>query len=319
VRYAFLLLLRTKRYGKLSHFCQQAVCDADARITYFSMMCAGSTHDSFAFSCDPVFKRLREGGDAFATLTAKDASGRPKGFHLVGDEAYVAGETLATPWRSSACVDGPGEDGVGRRDARIAYNFFHSSARITVERSFGILTRRWLILKRPYGGSMEHTNHAPSLARTLLVCVQLVSALRARGARHPTAERARAPCSQHNLIIERGDSKKITYLSSDVSGRYEHEHGHHGARRRNHRGEDADVALHTFLTSPDEHLPGIEGAPAWAVAGEEDYDESLWDPAYVKEHAAGHTVTNDCGPRQATTLYFQDRKIMRPTDQHWLP
>ena len=138
----------------------QGVCDSDCRITYFSMDNVGSTHDSLAWSRDAMSKRMSLGGDAFDALA-------PLGLHLVGDEAYTAGATMATPWSGRSCTG-------DSRTARLAYNYYHSAARITIERTFGQLTKRFLLLKRPYGGKDVHTAYAPGLLLILRVCVKLV-------------------------------------------------------------------------------------------------------------------------------------------------
>ena len=139
----------------------QAVCDAHARITYFSMDYAGSTHDSLAFSmCDVAQTKILMRGDVYSMLVSN-------GYHLVGDEAYTAGHTLSTPWTGRACHGIP---------SRLAYNYYHSAARITIERAFGQLTKRYLILKRPFQGSVVCGHHAPGLLRVLRVCVKLVRA-----------------------------------------------------------------------------------------------------------------------------------------------
>jgi hypothetical protein len=142
----------------------QAVCDADARFTHVSMLCVGSTHDSFAWSLDPLAQRMALGGDKHSSLVEGE-------YHLVGDEAYAATHTMSVPWTARSCDEHP---------ARLAYNYYQSAARITIERAFGQLTRRWLILKRPYNGRLESTDFANGLLRVLRVCMKLVRAREGR-------------------------------------------------------------------------------------------------------------------------------------------
>lgn len=139
----------------------QGVCDSEARITYFSMKFVGSTHDSYAWSRDSLARRVASGGDAFEFLSTH-------GYHLIGDEAYTAGATFATPWSSRSCKD------PASREERLAYNYYHSAARITIERTFGQLTKRFLLLKRPFSGDLEQTPHAPGLLLVVRCCVKLV-------------------------------------------------------------------------------------------------------------------------------------------------
>lgn len=154
----------------------QAVCDADCRFTHVSMLCVGSTHDSFAWAQDRLAQRIEEGGDLYHRLVMED-------LWIAGDEAYSAAHTLATPWTSRSCQTPE------TRAARLAYNYYHSSARITIERAFGQLTKRYLLLKRPYTGEMAGTDNAPGLWLILRTCMKLVSKRSARPAR---ARRAHA-------------------------------------------------------------------------------------------------------------------------------
>ena len=60
-----------------------------------------------------------------------------RGHFIVGDDAYAASFTMVTPY-------------AGRQSdvARDCFNYWQSSARTAIEQSFGMLTRRWLLLKR---------------------------------------------------------------------------------------------------------------------------------------------------------------------------
>ena len=184
------------------------------------------------------------------------------GYHLVGDEAYTAGATLATPWSGRSCE---GE----ARQSRLAYNYYHSSARITIERTFGQLCRRFLILKRPYGGTLEQTKYAPGLLLVLRCCVKL-----------------------HNMGVDRGQYGKVMVHTPDLTGKAEHGTR---ARQANHLGQSANVADHTLLTSPNDWLHGDEArGNAWAP-GERyvtpdgvEHSPSLYDPEYLRQQSAGH-------------------------------
>ena len=59
------------------------------------------------------------------------------GFTFVGDNAYVKKHFMATPLKG---VRGRYED---------VYNFYLSQLRITIERAFGVLVHRWVILRAP--------------------------------------------------------------------------------------------------------------------------------------------------------------------------
>ena len=262
----------------------QGVCDADCRITYFSMRCVGSTHDSYAWSNDPLMKSMATGGEHYEKLKAL-------GLHLVGDEAYTAGATLATPWSGRSCV---GDD----RDSRLAYNYYHSSARITIERTFGQLCRRFLILKRSYGGDLVQTDYAPGLLLILRCCVKL-----------------------HNMGVDRGKYGKVMVHTPDMTGKPEQGER---ARQANHRGDLENLAAHTLLTSPNAWLLGEEANGNAFPTGLKyktpdgvEHEPSLYDPEYLRQQSAGHRKSDDCATRQATTLHMKTMKIQRPTPVHW--
>lgn len=100
----------------------QAVASADYKFTFVSATHAGSTHDSTAFQATTLHTLLRK-----HTL--------PSWAHLVCDDAYGLDDHLLTPYSGSALTT--------RQDS---YNYYHSSCRIVVEQSFGILVNRWGIL-----------------------------------------------------------------------------------------------------------------------------------------------------------------------------
>ena len=216
---------------------------------------------------------------------------RRLGYHLVGDEAYTAGATLATPWSGRSCE---GE----ARQSRLAYNYYHSSARITIERTFGQLCRRFLILKRPYGGTLEQTKYAPGLLLVLRCCVKL-----------------------HNMGVDRGQYGKVMVHTPDLTGKAEHGTR---ARQANHLGQSANVADHTLLTSPNDWLDGDEArGNAWPP-GERfvtpdgvDHTPSLYDPEYLRQQSAGHRKSDDCAVRLAHTQHMKLVNLQRPTALHW--
>lgn len=175
----------------------QGICDASYRITYASIARApGAVHDSFAWSLDPMHKRLH--GDSTTAAMLKR-----RGFYLIGDDAYPASHTLAVPW--------PGKHGA--HTPQCAYNYHHSSARIAIEQTFGMLSRKWLLLKRPFEGSLRRTPHSAGICLTVHVCCKLVRAAvcpRARAARHRTdCPRTSVVAAQlrHRLQARRGSGR----------------------------------------------------------------------------------------------------------------
>lgn len=100
----------------------QAVVDSDYRFLCYSARCVGSTHDSLAHAVSSLGQYL-------------EAGNLRNEFWIAGDEAYVCSESLITPVPASQASDW--ED---------AFNFWHSSLRMHVEQSFGMLVAKWRIL-----------------------------------------------------------------------------------------------------------------------------------------------------------------------------
>jgi len=112
----------------------QAFCDAWCRICILECIAPGATHDLTAYTNGPCFETL------LADL--------PDYYHFILDEAYksIKDGKHITPF--------PGDDikkeiSKGHHNAANAMRTFNKifcSDRITIERAFGILVRRWAIL-----------------------------------------------------------------------------------------------------------------------------------------------------------------------------
>ena len=112
----------------------QAVCDANLKFTFAGIDCYGSTHDSEAFQKSDLYERLSKGL-------------LPYEFHILGDDAYSLADYLLTPYPAVAH---------GLDAASDAFNFYHSKARITIERAFGVLVARWGVLWRALRASLKN-------------------------------------------------------------------------------------------------------------------------------------------------------------------
>lgn len=101
----------------------QAVVDSNYRFLCFSAVCRGSTHDSLAHAVSSLGRYLEDGrlGEQF---------------WIAGDEAYLCSESLITPIPASQASD-----------VDDAFNFYHSSLRMHVEQAFGILVKKFRLLK----------------------------------------------------------------------------------------------------------------------------------------------------------------------------
>ena len=136
----------------------QGICDARYRITYASIgRTPGAVHDSYAWSRDPLHKRIHGEGPTNSMLMRY-------GYYLIGDDAYRTSHTLAAPWPGKWGADSP----------QCCYNYNHSSARIAVEQTFGMLCRKWLVLKRPFEGNLRRTKRCAGIHQTIHACMKLV-------------------------------------------------------------------------------------------------------------------------------------------------
>lgn len=106
----------------------QAICDHDLNFEWVEIKWPGATSDYMAWICCWLCKILE---DNIVTKILLD------GFTIVGDNAYVKKKYMAVPLKGTRC---------GHEDA---YNFYLLQLRITIERAFGVLVHRWVILRAP--------------------------------------------------------------------------------------------------------------------------------------------------------------------------
>jgi hypothetical protein len=102
----------------------QAVCDAHKRFTYCAIDMPGSTHDSRAFA-----------NSSLAHAIATGAISEP--YYFLGDAAYKGNTGILTPYIGNLHAD------------ESVFSFYHSSLRMTIEGSFGMLVNKWGVLQGP--------------------------------------------------------------------------------------------------------------------------------------------------------------------------
>ena len=102
----------------------QACCDHLCRFTYVAIAGPGGMNDIKAYDLLSIKKTV-------ANL--------PNGYYLIGDNAYIPSEHFLTPFKGKQ-RENPACD---------AYNYYLSQLRIRIEMSFGIMTNKWRILKKP--------------------------------------------------------------------------------------------------------------------------------------------------------------------------
>ena len=106
----------------------QAIADANRKFLYMSMATAGGTHDSLAWSMSALATHL------------ESSDGLPRGYWIAADDAYACTSYLVSPYSLQACKKDRTKD---------HFNYYQSRSRINVECAFGILVRRWGILRTP--------------------------------------------------------------------------------------------------------------------------------------------------------------------------
>ena len=196
----------------------QAIADVRGRIIHAQVAATpGACHDSYAWRQDQLSKDLLDGPIAEWLREHKR--------YLIGDDAYPLSHTMVVPW--------PGKHEAS--SAELAFNERHSSARISVECAFGMLSRKWLFLKRPFELSLERTDLSCGFHTAVTVAMKL-----------------------HNLCISDESSLSTDLLDADVSGEHENE-AKPRAQRLDHRSRaqliDPDIA---HLSSPNPRLARAE-------------------------------------------------------------
>src|SRR5690606_8592092 len=92
----------------------------------------GGTHDSVAYKSSDLAEKIA-------------ADLLPKEYYVIGDDAYEASSQFLTPW--------PGRRLSPEKDS---FNYHLSQMRQVVERSFGMLTKRFSIFWRPFIFALKH-------------------------------------------------------------------------------------------------------------------------------------------------------------------
>ncbi|KAB0805285.1 hypothetical protein PPYR_02255 [Photinus pyralis] len=127
-----MLMMCNKLYGQASKQAS-AVCDHKSRFTHCFVGHVGSVHDQ------------------------RNPIKFPNDSHLIGDLAYKLHDNLLTPYRDNGYLT----------ERQKNFNFCHSSARMSIERAFGLLKNRFrsLLTVLP----MNNTHNVPTFV--LACCV----------------------------------------------------------------------------------------------------------------------------------------------------
>jgi hypothetical protein len=130
------------RKGKFGYNLQ-AVADANGRFLSVWIIHPASSSDFISFIRSKLYVKLNSPGFL------------ADGLVLFGDNAYVSTDYMVTPYKSIRA--GPKDD----------FNFFHSQLRINIERAFGMLVKRWAILRKPMSFRMGSRKQ---IALTMALC-----------------------------------------------------------------------------------------------------------------------------------------------------
>jgi hypothetical protein len=102
----------------------QVVCDSKLLITDVHTGWPGSVHDARVFRSSPIYQLLTD-------------TNIPPEYHLLGDSAYPLQTFVLVPYRDNGHLS----------NVQIKYNKIHSSTRVAVERTIGLLKCKWRRLK----------------------------------------------------------------------------------------------------------------------------------------------------------------------------
>lgn len=120
----------------------QTICDSNLLSMFFAVVGTGSTNDSIAYDLSGI---------------SQATDNLPVDTYFVGDAAYALTENMIIPFTGSAKMD---------KD-KDAFNFLLSQTRIRIEKSFGMLTTKWRILRKQLETSLKTTS------KILEVCARL--------------------------------------------------------------------------------------------------------------------------------------------------
>jgi hypothetical protein len=133
----------------------QAFCDAYGMFRYFEASWPGATNDIIAYKQTSLYRMF-------------ESNQVGKEFHMVLDEAYasIGGLHHMTPFTRHQLHSAMHTDNSLYLRMK-AFNHVLSSQRITIERAFGMLVRKWGILWKPLAFTLRHN------MKIIMVCAKL--------------------------------------------------------------------------------------------------------------------------------------------------
>ena len=115
----------------------QCIVDDRKKVLWVSYSHKGGSHDSSCFRESKLYQFLQTVREDLFNL----------GYYILGDSAYAIESFILTPY-----------DGASPQTAEDDFNFYQSSARITVECAFGEIDLRWGIFWKRLTCSLDHAS-----------------------------------------------------------------------------------------------------------------------------------------------------------------
>ncbi|XP_073153638.1 uncharacterized protein [Henckelia pumila] len=135
-----------------------AVCDHNMNFSYTLCGWEGSAADS---------RVLRD------AITRNDGFKVPRGCYYLCDNGYANVEGFLTPYRRVRYhIDAWGNSAVGPQNYKEFFNYKHYRARNVIERAFGLLKKRWAVLRSPTYYPLKIQN------RMIMACILLHNFIR---------------------------------------------------------------------------------------------------------------------------------------------
>lgn len=143
------------------------MCNHKARFTHCFAGHPGSVHDQRVFRLSELQEWLG------------DPEKFPDDCHILGDAAYKLHQNVIVPYRDNGHLT----------PRQINFNFCHSSARIAIERAFGLLKTRFRCIRTVL--AMDRCDLIPMF---IIAC-----------------------CTMHNICLSRGDETLIQLMKQETT------------------------------------------------------------------------------------------------------
>lgn len=121
-----------------------AICDAKYCFTHIDIGGVGSTNDASILACSDICRMFEDCPTAFNIPSHSLHGGKTLPYSLLGDDIFPLKPWLMKPY--------PGRN---LQECQRIFNYRLSRARRCIENTFGILTAKWRIFRRPINGKVD--------------------------------------------------------------------------------------------------------------------------------------------------------------------